>query len=111
MIFENNFTKLELSVVLPIHNQADHITELLKRYAKVLSKKPWEIIWFRNACRDNSPALCRQMAARHPLMRVVETPRGGWGLSVYTGLQRARGKFLCYTNSARTGPADDPASF
>jgi glycosyltransferase involved in cell wall biosynthesis len=94
----------ELSVVLPIHNQADHITGLLSHYTRTFKKKNWEIILVPNACRDNSAELCRQMAARHPQLRVVESRRGGWGLSVYEGLQKARGKFLCYTNSARTDP-------
>ena len=94
----------DLSVVLPVHNQADHIADLLGRYARAFNKKNWEIILVPNACRDNSPTLCRQIAVRYPFIRVVETHQGGWGLAVHAGLRKARGKFLCYTNSARTDP-------
>jgi hypothetical protein len=47
----------------------------------------------------------RTLAAADPRIRVVDNPRGGWGLSVRTGLGAARGTVLCYTNSARTDPA------
>jgi hypothetical protein len=95
----------ELSVILPIHNQADHIASVLERYYFQFKKRSWEIILVPNACRDDSVRVCRKIASRHRNTRVVENPQGGWGLSVRVGLQKARGRYLCYTNSARTDPA------
>jgi hypothetical protein len=97
--------KPELSVVLPVHNQADHIAAVLDKYYGAFKKRRWEIILVPNGCRDDSAALCRKVAAKHPLTRVVEIREGGWGIAVRTGLQKARGRFLCYSNSARTDPA------
>jgi glycosyltransferase involved in cell wall biosynthesis len=101
----------ELSVVLPVYNQADHIVGVVARYRAVFKKRPWEMILVPNACIDDSPRLCRQMARKNKNIRVVENPKGGWGLSVRMGLQAARGRFLCYTNSARTDPAVIPPLF
>jgi hypothetical protein len=101
----------ELSVVLPVRNQAGYIRQVMERYKTAFKNRPWEIILVPNACSDDSPRICRQIAKKNRAIRVVENPAGGWGLSVQTGLKAARGRFLCYANSARTDPALIPALF
>jgi glycosyltransferase involved in cell wall biosynthesis len=96
--------KPAFSIVLPVHNQADHLEEVMARYRSVFLGKPWEIILVPNACRDHSLRLCRRIAARDRRIRVVENARGGWGLSVRMGLAVAGGTLVGYTNSARTDP-------
>jgi dolichol-phosphate mannosyltransferase len=93
------------SVVLPCRNQADHIAGVLASYAGPLSGRDYELVVVPNACADRTPEIVRAAAAADPRIRVIENPRGGWGLSVLTGLAAARGAILCYTNSARTDPA------
>ncbi len=63
-----------------------------------------ELVLVPNACRDQSPEICRALAERHDAVRVVELAEGGWGRAVRAGLAAARGDLLCYTNSARTQP-------
>jgi hypothetical protein len=65
----------------------------------------YELILASNGCRDDSPALCRDLAARDPRIRAVDSEAGGWGLGVKLGLREARGDLIGYTNSARTTPA------
>jgi hypothetical protein len=103
--------RTELSLVLPVYNQADHIVDVVERMAAVFRGRPWEIILVPNACHDESPQLCRRLARRHRGVRSIENPLGGWGLSVRVGLQAARGRFIGYTNSARTDPATVPELF
>ena len=97
-----------VSVVLPVHNQADHIAEVVKEYEAALSAidRPHELLLVANACRDRTPEICRGLAAVRPSVRVVETDRGGWGLAVKLGLLHAQGDLLCFTNAARTSAAD-----
>jgi Glycosyl transferase family 2 len=64
-----------------------------------------ELVLVPNACRDQSPEICRALAERHEAVRVVELEEGGWGRAVRAGLAEARGDLLCYTNSARTQPS------
>jgi glycosyltransferase involved in cell wall biosynthesis len=99
-----------LSVVLPCRDQADHLEALLRRYLSVLgaSVPDHELLVVPNACRDHTEAVARELAAAEPRVRVVPSPRAGWGLAVLTGLAAARGSILCYTNSARTDPAQIP---
>lgn len=95
-----------LSVVLPCRNQEDHIEEVLGSYAGPLERmgRSYELVVVPNACLDRTAQIVRSVAESDPRIRVVENPRGGWGLSVLTGLRAARGSMLCYTNSARTDP-------
>lgn len=95
-----------VSVILPVHNQADHVSEIVESYAKALSVVPgtYEIVLVTNACSDKSVEVCERLAAGNPNIVCVDSKSGGWGLSVKLGLSRARGDLLCYTNSARTTP-------
>jgi glycosyltransferase involved in cell wall biosynthesis len=96
------------SVVLPVHNQADHVGRVVEDYMEALERArlAYELVLVPNACRDDTAAVARALAARHPSVRVIESELGGWGRAVKLGLAAARGSLLCYTNSARTGPED-----
>lgn len=97
-----------ISIVLPVHNQGDHIEKLIVDYIQSIKviPVPHEIILVVNNSRDNSFDVCQDLANRYPTVRVIHSEAGGWGLSVRLGLQEARGDLLCYTNSARTRPED-----
>lgn len=93
-----------VSIILPIHNQVDHVATVVGEYDAALRDLPvpWEIILVENGSRDESAALCTELATRHANVRALRADRAGWGRAVRTGLAAARGEFLCYTNSART---------
>ncbi len=96
------------SLVLPIHNQAEHVTLVVRSFLAELAKldRPFELVLVPNGCRDASPELCTELAAQHPdSVQVVAHGKGGWGRAVNAGLEAARGDLLGYTNSARTTPA------
>jgi glycosyltransferase involved in cell wall biosynthesis len=95
-----------LSIVLPVHNQADHIETVVAGYQAALSKVGCrhELILVSNACRDESPAICQELARSREHVRAIDTPDKGWGRAVKLGLREASGTWLAYTNSARTKP-------
>jgi undecaprenyl-phosphate 4-deoxy-4-formamido-L-arabinose transferase len=97
-----------VSVVLPVHNQGDHIRDIVEEHLRALARigHPFEVVLVPNGCRDDSVAACQALATAHPEVRVVESAPGGWGRAVRTGLGAARGDLLCYTNSARTTPEE-----
>jgi glycosyltransferase involved in cell wall biosynthesis len=94
------------SVVLPVHNQADHLEALVRDYREVLMRLPLrhQLVLVPNACRDHTAEICHALAREVPEIDVVELAQGGWGRAVRAGLSAARGDLLCYTNSARTTP-------
>jgi glycosyltransferase involved in cell wall biosynthesis len=97
-------THPSLSIILPVHNQADHLREVVLEYLAALAKVPneYEIILTPNACQDGSLAIAQSLAQEYPTVSVVQSDLGGWGRAVRLGLSAARGQLLCYTNLART---------
>jgi glycosyltransferase involved in cell wall biosynthesis len=96
------------SIVLPVHNQADHIAETVAGTSAQLSSAnfAFEMLLVVNGCSDASLDVCTALAANGSGIRVLRSERGGWGLAVRAGLAEARGDVVCYTNSARTVPRD-----
>ena len=97
-----------ISVILPVHNQADHLREIVERYAVALQRlqHPYELLLVENGSRDASLSICHALEERYPQVRVLHSQKGGWGRAVKLGLREATGDLLCYTNSARTTPRE-----
>lgn len=95
-----------ISIVLPVHNQEDHLEKIVSEYQTVLDRLPvdYEIVLVTNACRDNSTKLCGSLTERDSRIKWCDIEQGGWGRAVKLGLKKASGDLLCYTNSARTSP-------
>ncbi len=93
-----------LSLVLPVHNQGDHIPAIVESYVDGLATLPlaYEIILVVNGSSDHSLEVCRALAAGLEEVSVIDLPERGWGRSVRAGLDVAKGDLLCFTNSART---------
>jgi len=106
---------LFLSLVLPARNQADHIAALLRRHRETLERWSdagggrFEIVVVPNACSDDTPGIVHGLAGEDDRIVCRDIPLPGWGRAVRTGLAASRGTALCYTNSARTDPAQVPA--
>jgi len=97
-----------VSIILPVHNQADHIPEVLAEYESALVNVPTPHEYFLvvNACRDHSLEVSNDLAERYESVHVIHSEQGGWGLAVLLGLEAAKGDLLCYTNFARTHAKD-----
>ena len=96
------------SIVLPVHNEADHLDGVVRQYADALGRLnvTHELVLVPNGCRDRSPQVCDELAREFSTIRVVQSAEPGWGRSVKAGLLAARGDLLCYTNLARTTGQD-----
>jgi glycosyltransferase involved in cell wall biosynthesis len=94
------------SVVLPIHDQADHLEPMIAGHLEALERlaQSYEVLLITNGCRDESPQIAQELAEKHTTVRAIDIAKGGWGRAVKAGLRSARGEMLCYTNSARTTP-------
>jgi hypothetical protein len=99
----------DISVVLPVYNQGNHIEAVVTNYTAAMNRLPlsYEILCVINGPRrDNSLEICQRMAREQPTIRALCIDEGGWGRAVRYGLGEARGRLLCYTNSARTTAED-----
>jgi glycosyltransferase involved in cell wall biosynthesis len=97
-----------VSIVLPVHMQADYIGEVVRGYERALAKVPvpHETLLVVNGSTDRSLQVCRALGDEFASVRVIDHGPRGWGPAVQRGLTEARGDLLCYTNSARTSAQD-----
>ena len=95
-----------LSIVLPIHKQADHIRQVVKAYEAALTQINYELILVVNGGGDASLDVCRALANEYETVRTTYSEQKGWGRAVKLGLKAAKGEVLCYTNAARTRPSN-----
>jgi glycosyltransferase involved in cell wall biosynthesis len=91
------------SVVLPVYRQAEHIEGVLRRHLEHVAPLPieTELVVVVNGPDDGSLAICRGLERKLKGVTVVESDPG-WGEAVLTGLAKAQGDLLGFTNSART---------
>lgn len=87
----------DLSLILPVHNEADGIGAFLLQTKAVLEKMriSYEILCVENGSTDGSFAILKKIAAADPNIRVLESPKG-WGNAVREGLRIARGRYIAY---------------
>jgi glycosyltransferase involved in cell wall biosynthesis len=97
-----------VSVVLPVHNQADHVEPVVRSFHESLKRlpSPHEILLVVNGSTDRSMKVCRELEGSLDSVRALESKKGGWGRAVLMGLSASRGDLLCYTNLARTRAED-----
>ncbi|MBV8084024.1 MAG: glycosyltransferase [Chloroflexi bacterium] len=98
----------DVSIVLPVYNQASFIAEVVERHEQALERLPWshEMLLVVNGSRDDSYDVCHRLDERFEVVRTIQLEQGGWGRAVKAGLAEATGKHLCYSNSARTSAED-----
>ncbi|MGN6189694.1 MAG: glycosyltransferase, partial [Conexibacter sp.] len=74
------------SLILPIHNQADHIAKVVNGFLTDFAKlpRPVELVLVPNGCHDASAEICAELATRHPdrVQLVGPLKRGGWGRAI-----------------------------
>jgi len=87
----------ELSVIIPIFNEAAVIDELRRRLAEVMGKldqsvRSWEVIFIDDGSRDASLVMLREMAAAEPRFKVVSFARNfGHQFAITAGVDLADG--------------------
>ncbi len=91
------------SVILPLYKQVNHAEHLYKTYTEHLDTlgEPWELLFIVNGANDGAVEKLNSLNNR-PNVKIFWLEKGGWGRAVKFGLSKAEGKYLCYTNSART---------
>lgn len=100
---------LELSVVIPLHNEEGNIGALLDEVAQALrGRVDFETICVDDASRDGTIQVLRQMAAAMPGLRVLPlASRVGQSTAIRTGVKAARGRWIATLDGdGQNDPAD-----
>lgn len=90
---------VELSLIIPAHNEARRISESLKQYLKFISKED-ELIVVCNGCKDNTFEIVKEFSKKNKNLKAVEIKeRIGKGAAVIKGFKLAKGEFLGFMDA------------
>ena len=80
-----------LSVIVPVHNEAENIAPLVTEIAALKSRVPIaEIVYVDDGSTDDTLAELKKMQAKEPLLRIIsQNPRSGQSCATWTGVQAA----------------------
>jgi dolichol-phosphate mannosyltransferase len=100
----------DLSVVIPVHNEAGNIGPLVDEVRGALAGAAYEIVLVDDASTDATPACVDALAAAHPEVRVVRHGRNaGQSTAVHSGVHAARGRLVATLDGdGQNDPADIP---
>lgn len=101
--------KPKLSIVIPCHNEAEGLPELVSAYAAECQKHPdVEVIIVNDASSDNSSLILEELSRANPFLRVVTNNISeGYGNAILSGLRVAEGEWLGWTHGdSQTPPGD-----
>jgi len=95
---------VDITLILPVHNQADYIEQTVRGHAQTLTAigASHEILLIPNGCSDNSLQICKALSLEMPAVETIPVDGQGWGRAVKRGIKASKGNLICYTNSART---------
>jgi len=87
-----------LSIVVPVYNVEKYLERCLDSLiGQTLS--PIEIIGVNDGTRDGCLAILQRYAEKYAHVRVYTKPNGGLGDARNYGLDRARGRYVCFVDS------------
>jgi len=103
----------ELSIVIPVHNEAPNLRELVAEFTSVLgsTRRPYEILLIDDGSTDESFEILRELQASHPQLRVIQFRRNfGQTAAFAAGFAHARGRYIVTADGdLQNDPADIPA--
>jgi len=90
---------LEYSIVVPVHNEAQHLEVQVKRFIQSLTADlasiVREIILVENGSTDGTLKVCRSLESLYPsLVRIISIARGSYGEAIKCGMLDSRGTHL-----------------
>ena len=85
----------ELSVVVPVHNEAGNVAPLIEEIVLALSAlTSFEIIYVDDGSSDDTPTMLTTAMAATPMLRVLRhARRSGQSTAIRTGAWAARGRW------------------
>ena len=102
----------ELSVVIPVHDEAESIAALLEEVRIALAdRSPFEVIVVDDGSRDSTPQVLAEVARAFPALRCLRHhERSGQSAALRNGVKAARAAWIVTLDGdGQNDPADIPA--
>ncbi|HZJ77390.1 MAG TPA: glycosyltransferase [Clostridia bacterium] len=92
--------KFDVSVVIPVYNQEDHIRQCIKsllRQTHPFSKI--QIILINDGSEDNSEIQCNAFAKKHTNIEIISQTNQGVSAARNAGIKKAKGKYIMFVDA------------
>lgn len=102
---------MDLSVVIPVRNEAPNIAPLVSEITAALDGvTTYEILYVDDGSSDGTAAEIRRLAVESPQLRLLRHRRGcGQSAAILTGVRAARGVWIATLDGdGQNDPADIP---
>lgn len=101
---------LELSIVVPVHNEEGNVRDLVTEIAAALDGRAYEMVFVDDASTDDTRAALVALKAEFPALRVVgHRTNAGQSRAIRTGIRAARGRYVgTLDGDGQNDPADLP---
>ncbi len=106
----------EISIIVPVYNEADNIAPMVREVAAAFSsvaalRENWELVFVDDASTDATPERIAEAARANPRVRGLRHRRNaGQSAAVWTGIQGTSSEILCTLDGdLQNDPADLPA--
>ncbi|MGH8072062.1 MAG: glycosyltransferase [Candidatus Entotheonellia bacterium] len=107
---EGRRERIDLSVIVPILNEAPTLEELADRLICTLQRmgKNYEVIFVDDGSTDDSAKLLRGLYELHPTIKVIRLNRNyGQHMAIFAGLERARGEIVVTLDGDLQNPPEE----
>jgi dolichol-phosphate mannosyltransferase len=102
---------VKISVVVPVHNEADNIIPLIEEIVSAMSQaEAYEIIYVDDGSNDNTAAVLKQAQQNVKMLRVIHHQQScGQSTAIYTGVKAANYPCIATLDGdGQNDPADIP---
>jgi undecaprenyl-phosphate 4-deoxy-4-formamido-L-arabinose transferase len=107
---EGSRERLDLSVIVPIFNEAPTLEELTGRLITTLHRlgKSYEVIFVDDGGTDDSAKLLKSLYTRHPTVKVLRLNRNyGQHVAIFAALERACGEIIVTLDGDLQNPPEE----
>lgn len=102
---------IELSVIVPVHNEEDHVASLIEEIVAALrGRASFEIVYVDDASRDATPDKLRHALDFYPELRAIRhVQQSGQSTAIRNGVKVAQGTWIATLDGdGQNDPADIP---
>jgi dolichol-phosphate mannosyltransferase len=107
--------KVDISIVIPVRNEAENVPALARELESVMDRElpDWECIWVDDGSNDETPALLAALTRENPRHRFIAFERNaGQSAALYAGFGEAGAEIIATIDGdGQNDPADIPALF
>ncbi len=98
-----------LSVVIPAYNEAIRLPTTLRKVVAYLEAQSCsaEVLVVDDGSSDDTVAVAKDVAAEHPMVRVIQNDHRGKGYTVRTGMLAGEGQYILFSDADLAVPIEE----